>query len=126
MTALFSARQRWQRAPRFQRHRIEYEKVASSHEQREAAMPGYNIPSSSFAGGCSDRDNSGRTFLNLSRNCLNEDAWPAIGTGSTGDIILRPLIMCDGNPGGFTPWHKLDPLLLVNRATTTSEPVHYF
>lgn len=37
-----------------------------------------------------------------------EDASPALGAGSIGGIIFRPLVMFDGNPGGFTPWHKLD------------------
>jgi hypothetical protein len=69
MLAMFSPPAVAKRA-RFQRHRIEYEKVAIARatEESEAALPGYNIPSSSLAGGCSGRDHSVRTFLNLSRN----------------------------------------------------------
>jgi hypothetical protein len=54
------------------------------------------------------------------------EACPVIGTGSIGDIIFHPLVMCGGNPGGLTPWHKLGRLLLVNRATTKGKPVHSF
>jgi hypothetical protein len=46
--------------------------IARATEESEAALPGYNIPSSSFAGGCSGRDHSVRTFLNLPRNYLND------------------------------------------------------
>jgi hypothetical protein len=46
--------------------------IARATEKSEAALPGYNIPSSSFAGGCSGRDHSVRTFLNLPRNYLND------------------------------------------------------
>jgi hypothetical protein len=40
-----------------------------------------------------------------------EDTWPALGTGSTGRIIFRPLVVFDGNPGGFALWHKVDRLV---------------
>src|SRR5258707_14649836 len=35
--------------------------------------------------------------------CLQagEDAWPAIRTGSVGAIVLRPLVMRDGDLGGL-------------------------
>jgi hypothetical protein len=60
---------------RLQRQRIEYEKggfIARATEESEAALPGYHIPSSSFAGGCFGGDHSVRTFLNLPRNYLND------------------------------------------------------
>jgi hypothetical protein len=69
MLAMFSPPAVAKRA-RFQRHRIEYEKVASSHEpteESEAALPGYNIPSSSFAGGCSSRESFCSSFSQFAK-----------------------------------------------------------
>ena len=74
MLAVFSPSAVAKRA-RLQRQRIEYEKggfIARATEESEAALPGYHIPSSSFAGGCFGGDHSVRTFLNLPRNYLND------------------------------------------------------
>jgi hypothetical protein len=79
MLAMFSPPAVAKRA-RFERHRIEYEKVASSHEQRKNPKPRclVTISSSSFADGCSGRDHSVRAFLNLPRNYLNDCYEPTI------------------------------------------------
>jgi hypothetical protein len=74
MLAMFSPPAVAKRA-RLQRHRIEYEKVASSHEQRKNPKPRCLVTiflPALFAGGCSGRDHSVRTFLNLPRNYLND------------------------------------------------------
>src|ERR1700736_5474085 len=37
-----------------------------------------------------------------------ENAWPAIGTGGVGSVVVRPLVMRDGDPGRLTLRHKLN------------------